>query len=164
MRYFPAYIIASALLLGGCVSSRSVDDEHEAVVEEYLKTPYQSPEASDYPREIRVAAAHDLRKEWGKPVEVDETLTDPRAPRVQIELLSTYDDNRNYYAVVNFKNPTTKNGNKTVHTFAYDKLGRLVFTESRTTFFRAYQQFNKLYSVAKDQRGAPIVRWVIMVK
>jgi len=158
------FVSVTVLLLVGCVSTRSEKDQTETVVGQYLRSPYEKPDRSDYPDSVRVGYAYDLRREWEKPVEADEVLEDPNKPPVVARVLNKYDDNQNYYVMVNIKNPSDKDGNKTIQIFSYDRLGRLIDTSSEVFFFRAYQQFTKTYVFPKTNRGTPVVRWVIRVK
>ncbi len=163
-----AYIAAAVLgviLLSGCATSTGPEVSNtQAIVEEYLDSPYEAPDELDYPREVRVSPAYDPRKEWGRAIEADEDLEDPSKPPVVVKVLNKYDDAKNYFVMVNLKNPSDKDGNKTIQVFTYDRLGRLIDSSSEVFFFRAYQQFTRTYRFPKFSKGLPAVRWVIRVK
>ena len=158
-------ILLAVLGLCGCASrDESSVSDIQAIVEGHLSSPYEAPDKSDYPDGLMVAKAYDIRQEWKKPVEADEKLEDSRMPPVVVKVLSKYDDAKNYYVMVNFKNPGDRDGNKTIQVFSYDRLGRLIDTHSEVFFFRAFQQFTRTYTFPKSSKGLPIVRWVIRVK
>ncbi len=113
------------------------------------------------PRPIRIIAAPDLsatnKNERGLAARPEEG----NSPDVAVEVIETFREGDNTQLILNYVNRTDLQGNKSVHVYHYDSLGRVVNVSSRLIYFRPYQQLLDRITVPAS---ANAVRWVVQVK
>lgn len=167
-------VVLATLLFSACTTVTTEDGQPKTVSKLQPVQQFALPTAHAYVEdmeansrresepniELKVVAAPDISARNHPRIDLSEKGYDPAKEPIKVQLLNFWDDTRTYYANLNYKN-TGPQVTKNIYIFGYDRLGRLVSTTVRNTFFRKQQNLVRTERFAK---GGQAVRWTILVK